>query len=71
MNLDAGIVERLRENGLVPSKFGLSKYKIKDIACGAYHSFAIDTENRVYAWGLNNFGQTGIAAGAGEHHGHY
>jgi regulator of chromosome condensation len=62
------IVERTRANALVPSQVGLSKRKIGSIACGAYHSFAIDIENWVYAWGLNNFGQTGIAAGAGEDH---
>ena len=60
------IVERTRVNGLVPSQFGLSKYKIESVACGAYHSFAIDDQNRVWAWGLNNFGQTGISTGAGE-----
>jgi regulator of chromosome condensation len=60
------IVHRTRANALVPSQFGLPKGKIKGIACGAYHSFAIDTADRVYAWGLNNFGQTGIAIGAGE-----
>ena len=62
------IVERTRGNALVPSQFGLHKREIKSIACGAYHSFAIDTDNQVYAWGLNNFGQTGIPTGAGEDH---
>ncbi|KAE9380821.1 RCC1/BLIP-II [Stipitochalara longipes BDJ] len=57
-----------RNRALVPSHFSLSKRKFKSIACGAYHNFAIDTGNRVYAWGLNNFGQTGIAAGTGEDH---
>lgn len=40
--------------------------KIKYIAAGTYHSFAIDTRDRVWAWGLNNFGQTGIASNAGQ-----
>jgi len=39
---------------------------IKQIACGAYHSFALAQNGLVYAWGLNNFGQTGITQDAGE-----
>jgi len=60
------IVERHRAQALVPAQFSLPKRKIKDIACGSYHSFAIDDKNRVFAWGLNNFGQTGVFEGAGE-----
>jgi len=60
------ISHRTRANALTPSRIGLPGRKIKDIACGAFHSFAIDDEDRVYTWGLNNFGQTGIANGAGE-----
>lgn len=29
------------------------------VACGSYHSFALDGQGRVYAWGLNQYGQTG------------
>lgn len=36
------------------------------VACGSYHSFAIDQKGRVYAWGLNNYGGLGIPDGAGE-----
>jgi len=36
-----------------------------DIAAGDTHSFAIHKNGKVYTWGLNNYGQTGIAAGAG------
>jgi regulator of chromosome condensation len=60
------IVDRHRAHALVPSQFSLPKRKIKDIACGSYHSFAIDDKDRVFAWGLNNFGQTGVFEGAGE-----
>ena len=52
-------------NGLVPREFGLAK-GVHSIECGAYHSFAIDKQNRVYGWGLNNYGETGIFEGAGE-----
>ncbi|QSZ33539.1 hypothetical protein DSL72_005107 [Monilinia vaccinii-corymbosi] len=37
----------------------------KSIAAGAYHSFAINNKDQVVSWGLNNYGQTGIAANAG------
>lgn len=60
------IIPRTRANALVPTEFGLPKRKIKDISCGAFHSFAVDEAGRVFAWGLNNFGQTGISVGAGE-----
>jgi regulator of chromosome condensation len=60
------VVERTRLAGLVPREFGLPKQKIKYISCGAYHSFAMTKDGKVYAWGLNNFGETGITEGAGE-----
>jgi regulator of chromosome condensation len=60
------IIERTRTNGLVPSQFGLPKGKITYVACGSFNSFAIDKDGKVYSWGLNNYGQTGVASGAGE-----
>ncbi|KAL1303381.1 hypothetical protein AAFC00_006775 [Neodothiora populina] len=60
------VVERTKTQGLVPREFGLPKKAIKYIACGDYHSFAIDNKNRVWTWGLNNYGETGIADNAGE-----
>ena len=56
-------------NGLVPREFGLPKSKANSITyieCGSYHSFAIDRKGQVWAWGLNNFGETGIPQGSGE-----
>lgn len=60
------VVERTKVQGLIPREFGLPKRAIKDIECGAYHSFAIDNKDRVWAWGLNNYGETGIPESAGE-----
>ncbi|GAM84091.1 hypothetical protein ANO11243_020830 [Dothideomycetidae sp. 11243] len=60
------VVERTKTQGLVPREFGLPKKSIIDVECGQYHSFAIDTSDRVWAWGLNNYGETGIPQGAGE-----
>ncbi|KAI9790276.1 MAG: hypothetical protein M1816_005301 [Peltula sp. TS41687] len=59
------IVERNKNNALVPREFGLSK-GIVDIGSGSNHSFAVHENGTVYAWGSNNYGQTGIEAEAGE-----
>ncbi|KAL1845710.1 hypothetical protein Plec18167_009210 [Paecilomyces lecythidis] len=59
------IVERNKLNGLQPRQFGLPK-NIVEIGCGAFHSFAIHESGKVYAWGLNSFGETGVREGAGE-----
>jgi regulator of chromosome condensation len=58
------IMQRTRYQALTPSRVALPK--IKQIACGAYHSFAIDESGSVHAWGSNNFGQTGLTDGIGE-----
>lgn len=59
------IIERNKLNGLQPREFGLPK-NIVHIACGAYHSFAVHESDKVYAWGLNSYGETGIRAKAGD-----
>ncbi|CAG8948375.1 unnamed protein product [Penicillium salamii] len=59
------IVERNRLNGLQPREFGLPK----DIVCigsGQYHSFAVHSSGKVFAWGLNSFGATALREGAGD-----
>ncbi|KAI9752109.1 MAG: hypothetical protein M1835_001133 [Candelina submexicana] len=60
------VVERTKKNGLVPREFGLPRSKISFVECGSYHSFAIDKAGKVWTWGLNNFGETGVSEGAGE-----
>lgn len=60
------VVERTRTGGLIPREFGLPRGKIEQVATGAYHSFAVGKDGRVWAWGLNNFGECGIVEGAGE-----
>ncbi len=34
---------------------------VNDIAAGGYHSMASDTAGDLYAWGLNSYGQLGLA----------
>jgi regulator of chromosome condensation len=54
------LVDRRRFQSLVPHSVGLGRRKIERIYAGFYHNFAIDMSGKVYAWGLNNFGQTGL-----------
>ncbi|KAK3690133.1 regulator of chromosome condensation 1/beta-lactamase-inhibitor protein II, partial [Podospora appendiculata] len=56
-------LRRLIEAGLTPARLGIKN--IVEIGVGSDHAFAIRSDGQVYAWGLNNFGQTGIPAGAG------
>jgi alpha-tubulin suppressor-like RCC1 family protein len=37
----------------------LQKTPIIAIACGSYHSIAIDNQNNIYCWGEARYGQTG------------
>ncbi|KAJ5654027.1 hypothetical protein N7490_001030 [Penicillium lividum] len=39
---------------------------IQGIGVGLYHSFAIYKKGHIYAWGSNNFGQTGVTMSAGQ-----
>ena len=39
---------------------GVPKPKFVDVFCGPYHTFARAQNDRLYAWGLNNYGQLGV-----------
>lgn len=58
------IVERSRKNGLIPREFSFRKNKITYLACGAYHCLAADKSGKVWGWGLNTYGETGITKDA-------
>lgn len=60
------IIERNKLSSLIPQGVGLPRGKIVRVACGSYHSFAIDKDNNVWGWGLNNFGEVGVEGNAGE-----
>ncbi|RYC80935.1 hypothetical protein BFJ63_vAg16176 [Fusarium oxysporum f. sp. narcissi] len=60
------IIARHKMSCLIPRGVCLPRGKISKIACGSYHSFALDTDGQVYGWGLNNFGQVGVESNAGE-----
>lgn len=53
------ILERFLKNSLVPTQFGLPKQMV-NIGAGSYHSFAMHKNGKLYSWGLNSFGETGI-----------
>ena len=57
------IIERRKLNGLEPERLGLRN--IVQVAAGMYHSFAMDSNGVVWAWGLNTFHQTGLTAAKG------
>ncbi|KAJ2765906.1 hypothetical protein IWQ56_003916 [Coemansia nantahalensis] len=57
------VMERRRLHGLTPERLRL--HDVERIGCGSYHSFAVTRDGAVYAWGLNNFRQLGLADGAG------
>jgi regulator of chromosome condensation len=56
---------RLRTKTFGPLKV-VGVRNIKYIAAGEYHSFALDVDNKLWSWGLNNFGQCAIPDQAGE-----
>lgn len=58
------VSSNLRTHTFGPFKVPVVK-DIVSIAAGDFQSFAIDKNGKVFAWGLNNFGQLGISEGVG------
>ncbi|KAI4862513.1 GDP/GTP exchange factor [Hypoxylon rubiginosum] len=54
--------------GLSPQACGkfTKKHRAVLVGAGSYHSFYVDTDGRVWAWGLNNYAQTGLNDNTGE-----
>ncbi|KAI0939150.1 hypothetical protein AcV5_000645 [Taiwanofungus camphoratus] len=55
------VLERRKIHGTVPEKIvlGVRSHKAVIVGAGSYSSFAVDERGDVWAWGLNNMGQTG------------
>ncbi|EMD40931.1 hypothetical protein CERSUDRAFT_111512 [Gelatoporia subvermispora B] len=55
------VLERRKIHGTVPEKIvlGSRSHKAVIVGAGNYTSFAVDEKGVVWAWGLNNMGQTG------------
>ena len=52
------------EDRYIPTEikfFSNKNIKIKKVYAGHYHSFAITTDNKLYVWGSNYYGQLGLA----------
>ncbi|KAI6363977.1 hypothetical protein MCOR25_005712 [Pyricularia grisea] len=52
-----------RFNSLVPTRVALPRSAAKEIRAvyaGPHHSFAVNSDGQVFAWGANHFGQTGV-----------
>jgi regulator of chromosome condensation len=65
MQLGHQIVERNRYAVLIPERCDLPKKKMKAVYTSEDHCFAVDKDENVWSWGLNNMGQCGITEGAG------
>ncbi|KAH9905210.1 putative Ran exchange factor Prp20/Pim1 [Xylariomycetidae sp. FL2044] len=50
---------------LTPCQVRVCRNKAKYIASGSYHSFAVDRNDNVWAWGANSFGEAGDTKTAG------
>jgi len=58
------VIERTRINGLAPREIRIPRKKLKSIHTGSFHSFAITTDEKIYAWGFNSHAQCGVFQGA-------
>jgi regulator of chromosome condensation len=60
------LLDRHRFQSLRPTRVPLPRKKFTQIFAGANHAWAIEKSGVTYAWGSNNFAQTGIVSHAGE-----
>jgi regulator of chromosome condensation len=60
------LLERRRKEALLPTRIALPRKSVTAMFAATNHAFAIDKDGEVWAWGLNNFAQTGIAFHAGD-----
>ncbi|KAI1294051.1 regulator of chromosome condensation 1/beta-lactamase-inhibitor protein II [Xylaria venustula] len=54
-----------QQDSFVPSQVRVCRGNVKYIASGEYHSFAIDRQDNVWAWGANSYGEAGDPETAG------
>lgn len=61
------LLERRRHRALVPARVELPKrQRFVSVHACIDHAFAVDVAGDAWAWGLNNYAQTGIADSAGQ-----
>lgn len=57
--------ENDHKDNFYPGALALSRHGVKQVAAGPHHSLALDNKDKVFAWGMNNFGQAGYTKNAG------
>lgn len=57
--------ENDHKDNFYPGALELSRHGIKQLSAGPYHSLALDNKDKVFAWGMNNYGQAGYIKNAG------
>lgn len=67
------VTERNLIEALIPNRVGFHDTSVKrpsqkmvQVACGDYHSMAIGEDGHVWAWGANNYAETGYPNNAGD-----
>jgi regulator of chromosome condensation len=60
------LLDRHRFKSLIPTRIPLARKTITQIFAGANHAWALDSDGNTWAWGSNNFAQTGVPDHAGE-----
>lgn len=43
-----------------PTKINFSNVNVVSVDCGQYHTMALTTNDKLYGWGYNNYGQLGL-----------
>jgi regulator of chromosome condensation len=59
------LLGRRSHQSITPHLVEVCPKRAKYIASGEFHSFAVDREDNVWAWGSNRFGEAGYARDAG------
>ncbi|KAI9839962.1 MAG: hypothetical protein M1819_000154 [Sarea resinae] len=65
------VIERTKAQTVIPSGVVIPRKKVIGVGCGSYHSFAIDEDGDLWAWGLNSFGEAGIPVQQDEEASHF
>lgn len=61
-----GVERDMKGSALRAGGMGFKRgVRVVKVACGSYHSFALDDQGRLWSWGLNNHGQLGHSAISG------
>ena len=73
---ELGVINNIRVDTSNPIPFlvdhaNIASMTIVSIACGEYHTIALDNMGKLFAWGLNVSGQLGIVTNSGTNNGNW